>query len=463
MVLLLAFSSTSTALNIPLLIAPGSTNAPGPSLDDSLVGFRWRQTEGATGYRLIIRQPETGETESDDFPGTADSGQVDLPGGRTYQWQLAALSGTEVAALSATNWFSIVAKPVRPVIEGIAPDPVPALAGAQLLILNGREFRCGCELVLRDKTTGEAFPNLKIAHRRNNQFFVTPNFSKAEGLWSVEVINPGGFSSGEFRFAVVAPQHLGSWHWWRSGWPWFWGCLAATTLSGIGLWRAYRRARLAAPLARAEGGKQEHDRLRRDLHDSVNDLNQISLLAGKLNLMAQSGAPAAEIREAAGDVSSAVVEAVNTLEDMVWAGRQENEELEHLVARLRQKVGRFREFNPAITCVVDFPVDVPRGAIRAEAGAHLLHLTSEALRNVARHAGATELRCQLTVQDGRLRLAITDNGKGFRLDGSRPTGRGLSNLRRRAEDLGGTFALRSASGEGTEVVVEIPLGDRNAA
>ena len=193
----------------------------------------------------------------------------------------------------------------------------------------------------------------------------------------------------------------------------------------------------------------------RDFHDSVNSLNQVNLLAGKLRVMAKN--QAAEIRETAANVSSAVVEAINSLEDIIWASKPENESLENLVARLRQKVGRFREFNPDLHCVLDFPVDPPVQTVSAEFNAHLLRIASECLRNVIRHASASEVRCRLLVQDSQLRFEIADNGRGFQTDTSGTSGHGLANMRRRAEKLGGSLVVYAKPGEGTRIFIEIPL------
>lgn len=447
------------ALDAPRLLAPGTIQAPGPPLDDSVVAFRWSEVAGASGYHLLIRQQDTGESEDYTFPIGTSFAAVELIAGRPYQWQIAALVGDNPGAVSATNYFTIAIKPIQPAVASVVPNPVPAVDGVQVLIVNGREFRRGCRLVLRDQTTGERFDNLKIAQLKNDHFVVTPNFTKAEDHWSAEVINPGGFSSGQFDFDVVSPAHIARWLWWRSGWPWLCVCLAVGALSGAGFWRKHRRALAAIPAARDEGRRMEHARMSRDLHDSVNSLNQINLLAGKLPVMLQTGEPAERIRDAARAVSCAAVEAGNLLEDLIWASRPENENLENLVARLRQKLGRFREFNPDVNCAVDFPLEIPARTIASATSTNLLRTTSELLRNVVKHARCSQLNCRLAVQDSRLCLTIADNGIGFQPDGHRPAGHGLPNLRRRAEESGGAFTLETAPGKGTTVRVEIPLRD----
>jgi signal transduction histidine kinase len=72
-------------------------------------------------------------------------------------------------------------------------------------------------------------------------------------------------------------------------------------------------------------------------------------------------------------------------------------------------------------------------------------------------AAATEVRVQVAVENGTLRVNIEDNGCGFDPSATRPEGNGLRNMRQRFKDLGGRFALESRIGAGTRVSMTIPL------
>ena len=101
-----------------------------------------------------------------------------------------------------------------------------------------------------------------------------------------------------------------------------------------------------------------------------------------------------------------------------------------------------------ITPVPDAPLPKP-----VEAAAY--YVTAEALTNTAKYARATECTICLTVEDGRVRLEVRDDGVG----GADPvTGTGLLGLRDRVEALDGSFELDSPPGAGTTVVVEMPAG-----
>ena len=84
------------------------------------------------------------------------------------------------------------------------------------------------------------------------------------------------------------------------------------------------------------------------------------------------------------------------------------------------------------------------------------YVLAEALSNVVKHAGASEVQVSLSQQDGRLGLVIRDDGRGFELD--RPRGLGLTSLADRLDTVGGSLSINSGAGLGTSVFVHIPVG-----
>ena len=82
------------------------------------------------------------------------------------------------------------------------------------------------------------------------------------------------------------------------------------------------------------------------------------------------------------------------------------------------------------------------------------YVVSEALANVAKHAHASVAHVDLEVRDETLHLSIRDDGVG----GADPVqGSGILGLTDRVEALGGVIAVTSPSGEGTSIVLELPV------
>lgn len=85
----------------------------------------------------------------------------------------------------------------------------------------------------------------------------------------------------------------------------------------------------------------------------------------------------------------------------------------------------------------------------------LLRVCQEALANVRKHAGASEVSVRLDYGEDTVRLEVSDDGTGF--DGSAVNGGyGLSGMRERLSQVGGTVRVRSAPGVGTTVSAEVP-------
>jgi len=92
----------------------------------------------------------------------------------------------------------------------------------------------------------------------------------------------------------------------------------------------------------------------------------------------------------------------------------------------------------------------------------LFRIVQEALRNVWKHSQATAAEVTISFPDGRVSIAVSDNGKGFAVpstvgDLTRDGKMGLTGMQERARLLGGTVRFESDPGHGTTVVVEAPL------
>jgi len=90
----------------------------------------------------------------------------------------------------------------------------------------------------------------------------------------------------------------------------------------------------------------------------------------------------------------------------------------------------------------------------------LFRIVQEALNNVARHAQASTVWIELNLEEaGVVQLTVRDDGVGFDPAVLEQTARsghlGLKQMRERVAGLKGTFSLRSAPGQGTEIRVRL--------
>jgi signal transduction histidine kinase len=83
----------------------------------------------------------------------------------------------------------------------------------------------------------------------------------------------------------------------------------------------------------------------------------------------------------------------------------------------------------------------------------LYHIAREALNNALKHARAASVSITLSRQDGQVVLEIIDDGCGFDPASVGQAGMGLTNMRERADSIGGALTVTSKPGAGTRVTV----------
>ena len=100
-------------------------------------------------------------------------------------------------------------------------------------------------------------------------------------------------------------------------------------------------------------------------------------------------------------------------------------------------------------------------SLDADLSTALFRIFQEALTNVARHSGATEVHVRLHVEAGSTTLEVEDNGKGIKNEKSLSSkSLGLLGMRERAQMFGGRITVTGTPGTGTTVTVDIPPGEK---
>jgi signal transduction histidine kinase len=206
----------------------------------------------------------------------------------------------------------------------------------------------------------------------------------------------------------------------------------------------------AAELASGE----ERAHLARELHDSVTQaLFSMTLLSRSIELLlvkdpSQVPAKLAALRDLQKD-------ALAEMRALIFELRPGNVEESGLIGALKTHTaglaGRI-----GLPVVLDADLEA-RPPIEVEET--LYRIAQEALHNTVKHAGAHQVRLEVSrVADG-VRLRVSDDGRGF--DPSTvPDGHlGLAGMRARAEKLGGRITVTSAPGKGTSIEVVVPEVD----
>ncbi len=197
---------------------------------------------------------------------------------------------------------------------------------------------------------------------------------------------------------------------------------------------------------------EERQRIARELHDSVSQtLYSIGLGAQTAQaLLARDPKEAAEPLEY---VLSLAEDGLAEMRALILELRPDALAHEGLVAALHNQCAAFnRRYDLAVTTAFDGEPAAP-----IEVKEALYRVAHEALYNIVKHAGASEVRIALRVDDAHVALTVEDNGVGFDPHQPYPGHFGLQSMRERIERLGGTVAIASAIGAGTRIQATVPL------
>jgi PAS domain S-box-containing protein len=224
---------------------------------------------------------------------------------------------------------------------------------------------------------------------------------------------------------------------------------------------ALRRSRdqiqdLAGRLISAQ--EEERRRISRELHD---DLNQkIAALAIAIsNLRRRLSESAGHLGEPLTSLQSRAIALANDVRRLSHDLHPAVLEHAGLVTALRAYCDKFgADSGVEVTLAVGEGLE----SVPDDVALCLYRVTQETLRNTAKHSGSKAARIRLAARGDAIELAVCDEGTGFEVaeTRARPVGIGLISIGERVRLLHGSLEVHSAPGQGTEVLVRLPLGRR---
>jgi signal transduction histidine kinase len=201
---------------------------------------------------------------------------------------------------------------------------------------------------------------------------------------------------------------------------------------------------------------EDRDRIGRDLHDLViQRLFAIGLALENTSRLVVKPEVAERLSAAVDDIDATIKDIRRSIFSLSVpaASSDLRKELSDIVAAARDALG----FEPVLRMTGPVESGIPT-AFRP----HLVAVVTEALSNASRHAAPEVVVVHLRVTGDEISLEVTDDGLGF--DAAAQTREsGISNMRYRAETLGGQFDIASTPGGGTKVSWRIPIVDASRA
>jgi signal transduction histidine kinase len=187
---------------------------------------------------------------------------------------------------------------------------------------------------------------------------------------------------------------------------------------------------------------QERQRLMRDMHDGLGSALMSSLVAVQRGQMPPA------------DVAQVLRECVDALKLTIDSLEPGGDDLVVLLATLRYRLEpRLQAAGLALKWDVG---DIPKlDWMNPTSALQILRILQEVLTNILKHAQARTIQVATEVTAPSVMVRVSDDGIGFD-PGHVNSGRGLNNIRRRAEEIGGEVTLTS-SPNGTVVQLELPI------
>jgi signal transduction histidine kinase len=293
----------------------------------------------------------------------------------------------------------------------------------------GQVFRTGrsARMDSYDDASGEL---AELARRTGRRSFVGAPIVIGDRLWGAAVAN-----SGSEPMPPAAEERIASF-----------ADLVATAITN-----AETRAELAASRSRVVAAADEtRRRIERDLHDGI----QQRLVSLVLKLRATETMAPRPSDEIQGELSLIADDLGTALDELREISRGIHPAIlseAGLVPALKALARR-----SAVPVALDLQLE-SRLEEHLEVAAY--YVASEALTNAVKHAQASSIELRVDRRDGALLLSVRDDGVG----GADPSrGSGIIGLADRVEALGGTISVRSPSGDGTTLHVQIPAESSTA-
>jgi two-component system NarL family sensor kinase len=209
-----------------------------------------------------------------------------------------------------------------------------------------------------------------------------------------------------------------------------------------------RSARAATAAERRRIGREVHDDVLPDLHGLVYELDAVRLSE------ADRG-PAAGLMDRTSD---GLRSAIRRLRALLLDLSQDRVPESGLSAALAEMAERMAATGVTVTVQAPEADRITRPAAQV-----LYRCAQETLRNVAAHSGAEHVDLTVAIDDSDVTMTVDDDGRGFeapRLPESRAAGHlGLQALGDLVADSGGSLTASSSPGQGTRIIVRMPLDD----
>ena len=261
------------------------------------------------------------------------------------------------------------------------------------------------------------------------------------------------FPAGRYPPALLSYSFEVRPAWWQTWWFRLLMSLALTIML-VAIVRRYYRLKLVrerALLEKQRAIEKERTRIATDMHDDLGaGLSRIKYLSQSIQLKKPDD------ETVAGDVQKIAAysdEMVEKMGEIVWALNEKNDSINHLIAFTRSYASDYLSAHD-IRCNFESENKLTDSFVTGEIRRNVFLSVKETLHNVVKHAEAKSVTVSMHI-DSHLKVVIHDDGIGINWKSIRPFSNGLTNIKKRMEEIGGKVNFENTVG--TTVILDIPF------
>jgi signal transduction histidine kinase len=199
--------------------------------------------------------------------------------------------------------------------------------------------------------------------------------------------------------------------------------------------------------------EKERLRISRDLHDELGTSVSLILLNSSMALSSQKSDIVYNHLNA---ISKNTKELYDNMNSLIWLMKSENQTLENLLLRIREKMSEVLE-EASFQYSISMPDIENELLITREACRQIFLTVKEAVNNAIKHSNGSEVTIEIVLDSSSLVFIITDNGLINNAVEPNKNGNGLNNMRSRTEQLGGIFEFKANTTKGFSVSIKLPI------
>ncbi|MCO5231519.1 MAG: tetratricopeptide repeat protein [Chitinophagales bacterium] len=190
-----------------------------------------------------------------------------------------------------------------------------------------------------------------------------------------------------------------------------------------------------------------------DLHDDIGStLSSIKIFSDLAIKQSEQGK---DIKATLLHVSNLTNKIANNIREIVWSINPSNDTIEILVDHLR-KIATEIIGTSEIQLIFDINIEKKDVKILPNKRRNIIMVFKEAINNARKYSNTDIINIQFNQKGSQLHLVVKDFGKGFDLN-KIDRGNGLSNMEKRADEIGGKVSILSVIEKGTEISLKVSV------